>query len=153
MRGALAGITGAAAMHAFRLLWESATRHEAQRGIFGFDREADIKSARMLNAMVRRRPIPDREAERLGLALHYLYGAALGVGYGALAPRLPQLGKALGLPLGAALWLVADEVPISAAGISNPLRRPPSSHAAALCAHLLFGAVVRYSYRYEAVCS
>lgn len=139
-------------MHLFRRVWEAVIEGRRQYGIFGFDREADIRSARLLNAIARRDPLPDREAETLGLALHYLYGAALGICFGVLSRRVPRLSSACGLPFGTAVWLFGDEFAITAAGISNPLRRPPASHVSALAAHLLFGAVVRYSCRYEGVC-
>lgn len=146
--GTLAGIAGAAAMHAFRLLWESAAHDQPRHGIFGFDREADVNSARLMSSVVLRRTITDVEAEKLGLALHYGYGAAMGVFYEALNVRAPAA-------FGSVLWFVGDEIPISMLGLTDPSRRSVASHLAALGAHLLFGcvvdAVIRYPYRYEAV--
>jgi putative membrane protein len=46
-----------------------------------------------------------------------------------------------GIPFGAAVWLVADEVGVPAAGLANgPAEYPLSTHASALAAHVVYGA-------------
>src|SRR6516162_2137479 len=67
--GAIAGLTGSALMHAFRIWWERYTRHRSRDAIFGFDREADVCSAWMLLAWVPD-TISEETAARVGLALH-----------------------------------------------------------------------------------
>ena len=129
-------------MHGFRLLWESATDKKPEYGIFGFDREADVNSARLVSAVFLRQRLTDSQAERLGLALHYAYGGAIGASYAALSSRLPQGRSTSGLAFGVVLWLLGDELPVSLSGVSNPFRKTAASHAGALACHLLFSAVV-----------
>jgi hypothetical protein len=140
--GAFAGLAGAAAMHGFRLAWEAAIRRQPEHAIFGFDEEADVNSSRVLCRILLRRTISRSAARKTGIALHYLYAAMIGGCYFVLASRKPQLRSASGTAFGAVLWLVADEIPITLSRISDPFNKSAASHAAALSAHLLFGAVV-----------
>lgn len=140
--GALAGIGGALAMHAFRRCWESLLRDESKHGIFGFDREADANSAQLLATTLLRRTIPESDAETTGLVLHYAYGAAIGGSYALLSCRFPEIRRGFGTAFGNSLWLIADELPIAVLRISNPLHKSVASHVAACGAHLLFGVVV-----------
>jgi hypothetical protein len=142
MQGALAGTAGAMAMHAFRLCWESATGHKPEHGIFGFDREADINSAQLLAKLLLRRNVSESAAERIGISLHYCYGAVVGASYSCIALRTPQARKGFGTAFGMVRWLAGDELPIAILGISDPRSKTAASHAAALAAHLLFGTVV-----------
>ncbi len=45
--GAVAGLAGSAVMHGFRLGWERVAVNDRDT-IFGFDREADVNSARLI---------------------------------------------------------------------------------------------------------
>jgi hypothetical protein len=103
----------------------SAYNNAPEYGMFGFDREADINAARLVNAVLFSRTIPEEEAEKPDLALHYLYGSGVGLCYAAFAARSSQLRAGGGTSFGAALWLLGDEIP-----------------AAALAAHLLLRVVV-----------
>jgi putative membrane protein len=59
--------------------------------------------------------------------------------YGALAELSPTVAAGAGVPFGAALWLAADELAVPALGLSKPLPEyPPSVHANALAAHLVY---------------
>jgi hypothetical protein len=126
--GALAGIAGSLAMHLFRRFWDSATNNAPEYGMFGFDREADIHAARLLNAVLFSRTTPEEEAEKLGLALHYLYGGGVGLSYAAFAARSSRLRGRGGMSFGAALWLLGDEIPVSLTGVSDPFKKttPPT---------------------------
>ncbi|HKT24495.1 MAG TPA: hypothetical protein VJR04_07815 [Terriglobales bacterium] len=124
-------------MHLFRKAWEHVTHHDPQRAIFGFDREADVNSARLVSGFVIRQDLHESSAARIGMALHYLYGAALGSGCALL-----NVDTWSPLVLGGTLWLTVDEVPITLAGISDPFRKSLTSHAGAFVAHYLFAAVL-----------
>ena len=51
-----------------------------------------------------------------------------------------QLAAAAGLPFGAAVWIVADEIGVPLAGLSKPpTEYPLRDHASAFAAHLVFG--------------
>jgi len=55
----------------------------------------------------------------------------------------PRTAVAAGLPFGAAVWLVADEIGMQAAGFARkPTDYAASRHAGALGSHLLFGLTV-----------
>jgi putative membrane protein len=75
-----------------------------------------------------------------GPALHYGFGALTGAVYGALAELVPAVTWGAGAPFGTAVWLGADEVTVPALGLSGPpWESPPSVHARALGAHLVYG--------------
>src|SRR5438067_2989479 len=127
-RGLLAGLVGSAAMHIFRLGWEAVINCDPRKGIFGFDREADVYL--IYRCISRERP-PELRAGRTGLALHYVYGASLGALYALIKPRVRWIARSSGVAPGALLWIGADELPISLTGISDPFRRSIASHASA----------------------
>jgi uncharacterized membrane protein YagU involved in acid resistance len=53
---------------------------------------------------------------------------------------MPAATVAEGLPFGAAVWLIADEAIVPAAGLSRkPSEYPPSIHAYAFASHLVYG--------------
>ncbi|MGA8030586.1 MAG: hypothetical protein WB992_25865 [Bryobacteraceae bacterium] len=76
------------------------------------------------------------------MRLHYGYGAMIGILYTDFSCRMPQTRARFGMLFGALLWLIADEIPVSLSGVSNPLQQNAASHAGALAAHLLFGTTV-----------
>jgi hypothetical protein len=137
--GAVAGLAGAQAMQWFRARWNAA--HAVESGVFGLDREADVKSVQKLSRMCCGRDIEEDRAERIALAFHYLYGAAAGSVYAVLADRVPRVRTGFGTVFGAVIWLFGDEIPIAALRVSDPRKKTAASHASALAVHLLFGAV------------
>ncbi len=52
----------------------------------------------------------------MGEAVHYAMGAGSGLIYGIAAEVAPVTTAGLGLPFGAAVWLVADDVVVPALG-------------------------------------
>jgi hypothetical protein len=141
-RGLLAGFVGSAAMHIFRLGWESAVNCDPRKGVFGFDREADVNSTYLIYRWASHERPPETRARRTGLALHYVYGAALGALYAFSKPRVRWMARSRGMVPGALLWIGADELPISLTRISNPFKRSIASHTSALAAHLVFAVAV-----------
>jgi hypothetical protein len=123
-------------MHGFRVLWEIAIAKNSRQTIFGFDHESDINAARIASRLVLRSTPDERQAGQIGIAMHYAFGAALGMVY-ALAWRQAD-SCAL---FGTLLWVCADEIPISASRISDPFAKSVASHASALVAHLIFATV------------
>ena len=80
------------------------------------------------------------EKHTVGTALHYAYGISTGGGYGALAELSPGVTAGAGLPMGALVWVAADEVMAPALGLSkSSAEYPPSVHAYALASHLVYG--------------
>lgn len=75
-----------------------------------------------------------------GAAVHYAYGAAMGAFYGVAAELVPQVSAGAGLPFGAVFWIAADEVAVPLLGLADePTEYPLSTHAYALCSHLVYG--------------
>jgi hypothetical protein len=140
--GLLAGLVGSAAMHIFRLGWEAVINRDPRKGIFGFDNEADVNFIYLIYRCIPLDRPPKARAARIGLALHYVYGASLGALYALTKPRVRGIAQSSGVAPGALLWIGADELPISLTGISDPFRRSIASHASALIAHVVFAVTV-----------
>jgi uncharacterized membrane protein YagU involved in acid resistance len=135
--GIVGGLAGAAAMHGFRLLWEAATDHREKDAIYGFDHEADVNSAHLLASRFGS-SLSERQAARLGIVLHYMYGGMLGSLYAAVHGHNGRLSQRRAALFGVALWVCGDEIPVVLSGISNPKRKNATSHTGALLAHLVF---------------
>ncbi|MDQ3064642.1 MAG: DUF1440 domain-containing protein [Acidobacteriota bacterium] len=72
--------------------------------------------------------------------MHYAMGATSGLIYGIASEIAPMTTVGLGLPFGAAVWLVADDVVVPALGLAKPATQYPlSTHAYALSSHLVYG--------------
>lgn len=84
-------------------------------------------------------PTRQRGAQ-LGQAVHWGYGLAMGALFGLLESRMPTDDVQAGLGYGAVLWLIGDELAVPLLGLSDgPTAHPPSVHAQALGAHLVYG--------------
>lgn len=87
------------------------------------------------------REVPAEYKPSAGSLVHYAFGGALGAIYGAAAARTPDVTSWAGLPFGATVWLIADEMGVPLSGLSKaPTEHPLSSHASALATHLVYGA-------------
>ena len=82
---------------------------------------------------------PD-EKRIAGPAMHYAYGSLVGALYGGVAELFPSVGAGFGLPFGAALWLLGDEIAVPALGLGKgPTEVAPDKHADALASHFCYG--------------
>jgi hypothetical protein len=107
------------------------------------DEPATIQAAEAVSRELLGHEPSEREKQAGGSALHYGFGAAVGALYGIAAEVRPRTAAAAGLPFGAAVWLVADEIGVPLAGFaSKPTDYPLSRHAAAFASHLVFGLTV-----------
>ncbi len=80
------------------------------------------------------------EKKIAGTAVHYSLGTAVGGLYGAVAELAPEVTAGIGLPFGAAFWLVVDEGAVPLLGLSKgPTEYPISTHAYALASHFIYG--------------
>lgn len=78
--------------------------------------------------------------ERMGQAVHWLYGIAVGALYGALRSRFPSSPVVAGLGYGTALWLLGDEIAVPVLGLAEgPTAHRPAVHAQSFGAHLVYG--------------
>jgi hypothetical protein len=109
----------------------------------GRDERTDDATERLANAVSLKlfeRELTQREKEAAGTAFHYAMGATSGALYGAVAEAAPGATAGAGLPFGVAVWLVADEGLVPAAGLSkSPSEYPLSIHAYSFASHLVFG--------------
>jgi hypothetical protein len=76
-----------------------------------------------------------------GAAIHYAFGGAVGAIYGAAAARTPDITAWGGVPFGATMWLITDEMGMPAAGLARPPSEYPlRDHVTGFTSHLLYGA-------------
>ncbi|HET7620219.1 MAG TPA: DUF1440 domain-containing protein [Vicinamibacterales bacterium] len=102
---------------------------------------ATNKAADAIASLVTGGEVPEQYKSAAGSVVHYAMGAATGALYGAIAERKDGVTAWAGLPFGATVWLLADEIAVPAAGLAKgPTSYPPSTHAYALASHLVYGA-------------
>jgi len=143
--GVVAGVVGTAAMTAYQSLVSRARSGGSGDGPNGqpdrwTDAPAPAQVGRRVLKQTLRAKVPLDRAALLGNAVHWAYGAAQGVGYGAvrsLAPGLPRLP--LGIAFGTAVW-GASYVVLPRMGIYRPVTKyPPTTLALDLSYHLVYG--------------
>jgi len=101
---------------------------------------ATYKAADAVAETVAGRDVPEEYKPAAGSVVHYAFGGAVGAIYGAAAARTPDVTSWGGVPFGATVWLVADEMGVPLAGLSkNPTEYPVSSHLSAFATHLVYG--------------
>ena len=132
--------------HGAQSLQQGSPRHGLARVLRerGRDREADnaaVRTAVVVSEHLFGVELAEREKKEMaGAVIHYAFGVATGVLYGAAAEMLPASTAGAGLPFGAAVWMVADEMVVPAIGLSKPpTEYPLSTHASALASHLVYG--------------
>ena len=102
--------------------------------------DATVKAAKAISENVFGHKLKESEKKPAGAAVHYAFGSATGGLYGAAAEIAPQVTTGLGLPFGAAFWMVADEAVVPLLRLSKgPTEYPVSTHAYALASHLVYG--------------
>jgi len=110
--------------------------------------DATVKVAKTISEGVFGHELQESEKKPAGAVVHYAFGTASGGLYGALAELAPQVTSGVGLPFGAAFWLLADEISVPLLGFSKgPTAYPLSTHAYAFASHLVYGATAELSRR------
>jgi putative membrane protein len=160
--GVAGGLVGSLAMNQFQQLWgklmeneerphgaqslqQGSTEHGigrelAERGVDESDDNAAVRTGNAVSELVFDHHLTKSEKETAGAIAHYAMGVTSGAIYGAVAEVMPATTVAQGLPFGAAVWLIADEAIVPAAGLSRkPTEYPPSIHAYAFASHLVYG--------------
>jgi len=103
--------------------------------------DATVKAASAISENLFNHKLTADEKKIAGSAVHYATGAASGLVYGVAAELAPEITGGVGLPYGAAFWLVVDEGLVPLLGFAKgPGEYPLSAHAYALASHLVFGA-------------
>lgn len=160
--GAIGGLAAAFVMNQFQAAWgrisageershgaqslqQGTPRHGVGRDLqaAGVDRPEDDATERLANAIsvnVLGSELTEREKDAAGTAFHYAMGFTAGAIYGAFAEFIPAAKTGAGAPFGLAVWIVADEGLVPAAGLSkSPDEYPLSIHAYSVASHLVFG--------------
>lgn len=102
--------------------------------------DATVKTASAISEGIFDHELTKREKKIAGPAVHYAFGTAVGGLYGAAAELAPDITVGVGLPFGAAFWLLADETAVPLLGLSKgPTEYPLSTHAYALASHFVYG--------------
>ena len=110
--------------------------------------DATVKAARAISEGVFGHELKESEKKPAGAAVHYAFGTATGGLYGAAAEFVPEMTAGLGLPFGAAFWVIADETAVPLLGLSKgPTGYPLSTHAYALASHLVYGVTAEVTRR------
>ena len=160
--GVAGGLVGSFAMNQFQALWgklmvneerphgaqslqQGSTEHGIgreldKRGVDEPDDNAAVRTGNAVSEFVLDHHLTKSGKETAGAIAHYAMGATSGAIYGAVAEVVPAATVAEGLPFGAAVWLIADELVVPAAGLSKDTHEyPPSIHAYAFASHLVYG--------------
>jgi putative membrane protein len=132
--------------HGAQSLQPGSPRHGVARELQerGLDREADtaaVRTAVVVSDRLFGLELAEGEKREIaGAVIHYAFGVATGCLYGAMAELKPATTTGAGLPFGAAVWLIADEIIVPALGLSKPpTKYPPSTHAYSIASHLVYG--------------
>jgi hypothetical protein len=132
--------------HGAQSLQQGSPRHGVARELQerGRDREEDnaaVRTAVVVSERLFGLELADREKREIaGAVVHYAFGVATGGVYGAIAELKPATTTGAGLPFGAAVWLIADEIIVPALGLSKPpTKYRLSTHASSIASHLVYG--------------
>lgn len=145
--GAVGGLLGSWVMNQFQAGMQCAEKAIRERTGSGGGQEesgqeepATIKAAERISRTALDHPLNKQEKKMAEPAVHYAFGALAGAVYGGLAEAAPMTKFWAGMGYGAAVWLLADEIAVPAAGLSKPPHRVPwPKHLEALGAHLVYG--------------
>ncbi len=144
VKGAVAGLVGGLVasfvMSEFQALLSAISEEEKKPKNKKENEPANVKTAEAISENVFDHRLKKSEKEPAGEAVHYAMGAGSGLIYGIASEIAPMTTVGLGLPFGAAVWLVADDVIVPALGLAKPATEYPlSTHAYALVSHLVYG--------------
>ncbi|MGI8788024.1 MAG: DUF1440 domain-containing protein [Pyrinomonadaceae bacterium] len=145
VKGAVAGLVGGIVativMGGFQSLLSSLSEDEKKQSEKKKEDEpANVQAAEAISRNVFDHKLKKSEKEPAGEAMHWAMGAGSGLIYGLTSELAPVSTIGLGLPFGAAVWLIADDVIVPALGLSKPVTEYPlSTHAYALSSHLVYG--------------
>ena len=152
MAGFAGGLLGAAVMSAGHALAMRVPAHHftppATEPTEPKEPDATVLVAERVSDIVRGRPLEDPEKSVAGNLVHYAFGAAMGVVYGAAAPIVPVVTRWHGALYGIAVYLGAHGTIVPALGLArSPLRSPFKKEALELALHVAYGATVGLVYR------
>lgn len=132
--GLAAGLVAAGAMELFQRVAGTAM------GQTGEGEPATVKAANSVALAVTGHDLPEAAKGPAGEAVHYVTGAALGLGYGVLVALAPKLRAGFGTGYGLAANVLIDNAIVPAAGLGpKPTETSAATQAYGGLSHLLFG--------------
>lgn len=140
--GLIGGVVAAFVMAEFQSLWSRLSGKGEQQEQNEKEKEepSTVKVAEMISEDAFGHDLTEGEKQYAGPAMHYAMGGTSGAIYGAVNEVMPAAHMAAGLPFGAAVWLIADDIVVPALGAKKPpTEYPLSEHAYALASHLVYG--------------
>lgn len=140
LRGAIAGlVAGLVASLAMDLAQKALSRFQPSDGSDN-DKPATEKAADSVAQSITGAPVADANKPLAGQAIHYGFGALLGLGYGIAAEYRPTITTGAGAGFGLATATLFDEIGVPAAGLGDaPWKADLSTHVYTLASHLVFG--------------
>jgi putative membrane protein len=140
LAGAVAGLAGGLVAAFVMSEFQTAASAFKDGSSGGGEMPANEKAAAEISEGVFHQEMTEPERKEAGEAVHYAMGGFSGMVYGAAAEIAPVATVGAGLPFGAVVWLLADDVAVPALGLSKPATEfPVSTHAYALGSHLVYG--------------
>ena len=148
LAGAVGGLVASWTMNEFQKAWAAAEKQitggkQSQQGDQGSEdaEDATMKTADRISELLQGRHLTKEEKKKAGPVVHYAFGALMGAVYGASVEVNPAANALGGIPFGAILFAAADEVALSALGLSDkPAAYPLSTHLYGLVSHAVYGA-------------
>src|SRR3954462_14461623 len=102
-------------------------------------KDATVRAAERISYLLRARGIKPQQRHMAGVTIHYVFGALVGAAYGYAFEKYPTVRLGMGVPFGAAVWLLAEEMALPVTGLSEaPDKYLLRDHFNALAAHLVF---------------
>ena len=148
--GVVGGLAASAAMNAVQWVWHAVGDHDdapkpdpqQQKSAPDEGESATRKVARLAAEKVADKQLTPEQQAKAGGVIHYAFGGAVGGLYGLACAASEKTGAAQGVPFGAAVWALGDELALPALGLTKPVTEfPLSKHAYTLTAHLVYGYV------------
>jgi putative membrane protein len=139
LMGAVAGLAGGlVASFAMDLAQRLLSSLQPSNG--GGGEPATEQAANQVAQVTSGSPVPDAQKSLAGQAVHYGFGALLGLGYGVTSELWPRVTSGWGSAFGIGSALLFDEAGVPAAGLGQaPWKASASTHLYTLASHLVFG--------------
>jgi putative membrane protein len=148
--GLVGGLVASWTMNRFQDVWLKLADHEAgsdqgskpepQQSNNEEQDDTTVRTASAISEGLFDHKLTESEKKIAGPSVHYSLGTGVGGLYGAVAEVAPEVTVGVGLPFGAAFWLVVDEGAVPLLGLSKaPNKYPLSTHVYALTSHFVYG--------------
>jgi len=163
--GLVGGLVGSVVMTGYQMLWgkvaqavkesggaETSEQKDSRKGKQSrkkgneesngeSDESSTVKVAAIISRNVLGHDLDEKEKPVAGNVVHFTFGILVAGLYGVAAEMEPRATVGAGVPFGSGVWLSADELALSALGLSKPpTQYPLTTHAYGLSAHLVYGA-------------